>query len=509
MVDRDAALAEAAGAELGAPWSASYDDALADPAVAAVVVATPTPLHAQMVERAAAAGKHVFCEKPLSLDVESGRAATDAAAAAGVVLQVGFQRRFDPDFLAAKALIDAGEVGELRLLRISHRNRVPPHAGDLGARLGSPFVDMTVHDFDTARWLAGELAVVSAFTGAGSGVVVGRFESGALAVIDNTRAAGYGFECAVELLGADSTLRIGWSPGAGGVERLTPRGRVSPLPDDHVERHRRAYLERAAPLRRLRSLGHGARGRRRGLRRGARAVARGGAMPAVAVVTGATSGIGRACAELFAARGWGVAGVGRDPGALARLEEELGGSWLGVRGDVADPDVSRTAVTAAVERFGRVDAVVGNAGMTLAKLVGDTTEAELDRLIAVNVKALVHLAQAAHEPLCRTRGSYVVVASNKGLVAQAGSPVYVATKGAAVQLARALALDWARGRNKGERGLPGARGHARCCARSRPRRPIPTWPGSGFGASSRSAGWHGPRSAPRPCSGWRRPPRRS
>ena len=81
--------------------------------------------------------------------------------------------------------------------------------------------------------------------------------------------------------------------------------------------------------------------------------------------------------------------------------------------------------------------------MTLAKHVGDTTEAELDRLLAVNVKALVHLAQAAHEPLRRTRGSYVVVASNKGLVAQAGSPVYVATKGAAVQLARALALDWA------------------------------------------------------------------
>lgn len=166
-------------------------------------------------------------------------------------------------------------------------------------------------------------------------------------------------------------------------------------------------------------------------------------MPAVAVVTGATSGIGRACAELFAARGWCVAGVGRDPGALARLEEELGGSWVGVRGDVADPEVSRTAVTAALERFGRVDAVVGNAGMTLAKLIGDTTEAELDRLLAVNVKALVHLAQAAHEPLRRTRGSYVVVASNKGLVAQAGSPVYVATKGAAVQLARALALDWA------------------------------------------------------------------
>ena len=165
------------------------------------------------------------------------------AAAAGIRLQVGFQRRFDADFVEAKRRLDAGEVGELQLLRIFHRNRVPPHPGDLGGRLGGAFVDMTVHDFDTARWLAGDLAVVGAFTGASSGVVVARLESGALAVIDNTRAAGYGFECAVELLGARSTLRIGWSPGAAGVERLTPRGRVSPLPDDHVERHRCAYLE--------------------------------------------------------------------------------------------------------------------------------------------------------------------------------------------------------------------------------------------------------------------------
>jgi predicted dehydrogenase len=243
VVDRDAALAEAAGAELGVPWSTSYEDVLGDSATGAVLVATPTPLHARMVEQAAAAGKHVFCEKPLSLDVGSGRAAMDAAAGAEVVLQVGFQRRFDPDFLAAKALVDAGELGELRLLRISHRNRVPPHAGDLGDRLGSPFVDMTIHDFDTARWLAGELTVVAAHTGGGAGVVVARLENGALTVIDNTRAAGYGFDCAVELLGARSTLRIGWGAGAAGLERLTPRGRVSAIPGDHVARHRHAYLE--------------------------------------------------------------------------------------------------------------------------------------------------------------------------------------------------------------------------------------------------------------------------
>jgi NAD(P)-dependent dehydrogenase (short-subunit alcohol dehydrogenase family) len=112
-------------------------------------------------------------------------------------------------------------------------------------------------------------------------------------------------------------------------------------------------------------------------------------------------------------------------------------------GDVASPRVNHAAVTAAVERFGRLDAVVANAGITLAKSIDDTSVRELDRLLAVNVKAVVHLARAAHVPLARSQGAFVVIASNKGLVAQRGSPVYVATKGAVVQLARALALDWA------------------------------------------------------------------
>lgn len=211
--------------------------------MAAVVIAAPTPLHAELVERGAAAGKHVFCEKPLSLDVDSGRSATAAADAAGVCLQIGFQRRFDADFVDAKARIDAGELGDVHLLRITHRNRTPPHTGDLTRRLGSSLVDMTIHDFDTARWLVGEIGEVHAFANGRNSVVVARFENDALAVIDNTRAAVYGFECAVELVGDRATLRIGWDSVAAGVERLTARGRLAALPADHVERHREAYVE--------------------------------------------------------------------------------------------------------------------------------------------------------------------------------------------------------------------------------------------------------------------------
>lgn len=166
-------------------------------------------------------------------------------------------------------------------------------------------------------------------------------------------------------------------------------------------------------------------------------------MRRVALVTGASRGIGAACAREFARRGWAVALVARSEAALADLARELGYGALAVTGDVSVPRVNRDAVGATLARFGRLDAVVANAGSTLAKTVDETSDAELDGLLAVNLKSLVYMAKAAHGPLAQSRGSLVVMASNKGLVAQRGSPVYVATKGAGVQLARALALDWA------------------------------------------------------------------
>ncbi len=163
------------------------------------------------------------------------------------------------------------------------------------------------------------------------------------------------------------------------------------------------------------------------------------------VVTGAAKGIGAGIVEAFAGAGWSVVAVDRDRAPLEQTASRLGGTKqvVTLAGDVADRATNDAAVKLAIDRFGGLDAAVGNAGVTLPKLIDETTPDEFDRLFAINVKALMYLAQAAHTALAKSRGSLIVIASKTGLVAQRNSPIYVATKGAAVQLARALALDWA------------------------------------------------------------------
>ena len=161
------------------------------------------------------------------------------------------------------------------------------------------------------------------------------------------------------------------------------------------------------------------------------------------VVTGAAKGIGAAIAEAFARAGWSVVALDRDEAVLKATAARFDGKVVTLTGDVAQRATNEAAVKTAIERFGGLDAAVGNAGVTLPKLIDETTPDEFDRLFSINVKALMYLAQAAHGPLAKSKGSFTVIASKTGLVAQRNSPIYVATKGAAVQLARALALDWA------------------------------------------------------------------
>jgi NAD(P)-dependent dehydrogenase (short-subunit alcohol dehydrogenase family) len=162
-----------------------------------------------------------------------------------------------------------------------------------------------------------------------------------------------------------------------------------------------------------------------------------------AIITGAARGIGAACATTFVEAGWSVVAVDRDAESLEAACAGFGDAAIAVAGDASQRATNEKAVRVALDRFGHLDAVVGNAGVNLPKLIDDTSDADFEWLMAVNVKALVYLAQVAHQPLAESRGSFTIVASKTGLVAQRNSPVYVATKGAAVQLARALALDWA------------------------------------------------------------------
>jgi NAD(P)-dependent dehydrogenase (short-subunit alcohol dehydrogenase family) len=163
----------------------------------------------------------------------------------------------------------------------------------------------------------------------------------------------------------------------------------------------------------------------------------------VALVTGAAKGIGRACVNVFVGAGWRVVAVDVDEEGLELLRDAHHDQVAIVRGDVSHRDTNQKAVQEAMSRYERLNCAVGNAGVNLPKVIDDTSDEEFDRLVDVNVRALMYLAQAAHRPLAESRGSMVIVASKTGLVAQRHSPIYVATKGAAVQLARALALDWA------------------------------------------------------------------
>jgi myo-inositol 2-dehydrogenase/D-chiro-inositol 1-dehydrogenase len=252
LIDIDERLARSVAERLGVEWSTDYGDLLRDAEVEAVVIATPTPLHATMIESAVAKGKHVFCEKPIALDPEPTGRAIAAARTAGVKLQVGFHRRFDPDWEEAAARIRAGELGQVYLFRTSLRDMRPP-AMDYIRSSGGFFVDVTIHDLDTARWMVGEIDEVTAFGAALSdpvfaaakdvdnALVALRFASGALGVIDNSRVAGYGYECSTEVMGSRATVRIGNHRRVNN-EWLTDGSAAVDWVADFTERYGKAYL---------------------------------------------------------------------------------------------------------------------------------------------------------------------------------------------------------------------------------------------------------------------------
>jgi myo-inositol 2-dehydrogenase / D-chiro-inositol 1-dehydrogenase len=215
-IDKTAAarLGERHGAGVG-----NVAEALADPQIDAVIIASSTDTHADLVEASARAGKAICCEKPLDLDRQRAASCAAVAAACGAKLMVGFNRRFDPNFARLERQIREGRIGRLEMLAIISRDPAPPPLAYVKVS-GGLFRDMTIHDLDMARFLCGEEAVevsavasnlvdpaIGAAEDVDTAVVTLRMTSGALVQISNSRRAVYGYDQRIEAFGSQGALR--------------------------------------------------------------------------------------------------------------------------------------------------------------------------------------------------------------------------------------------------------------------------------------------------------------
>ena len=258
VVDVNAAAAQALAARHGAAVSTA-EAALADPAVGAVIVASATDTHADLVIQAAQAGKAIFCEKPIDLSLARVDAALAAVKAAGVAMMVGFNRRFDPSFTTLHAAIGAGRIGRIEQVIITSRDPGPPPLDYIRVS-GGQLRDMTIHDFDMARWLLGEepvevfgygAALVDPAIGAAgdtdSVMLLLKTASGRMAHINNCRRATYGYDQRIEVFGSGGRLTAG-NRLESTVELANADGQTAAKPMHFfLERYAEAYrIELAA-----------------------------------------------------------------------------------------------------------------------------------------------------------------------------------------------------------------------------------------------------------------------
>lgn len=216
--DAFAENAEKLAAQYGAEVRGS-DDIIADASIDAVLIATPTDTHSDLIEAATAAGKAVLCEKPVDLSLERALACQKVANATGKPVMIGFNRRFDPNFGALKAALDGGEVGKAELLSITSFDPAPPPVEYIKVS-GGLFRDMMIHDFDMANFIMGDAPVTVTAVGSSvvdpeigaagdvdTAVVTLTYQDGRIAVIKNSRRAVYGYDQRVELLGSEGLLQ--------------------------------------------------------------------------------------------------------------------------------------------------------------------------------------------------------------------------------------------------------------------------------------------------------------
>ena len=217
-------LAKEIAAEFDVPRS--YTDPLAmidDNSVDAIVIVTPTHIHREQVIAAAKSKKPTFCEKPPALSLAEVAEMKTAIEKSGMFFQMGFMRRFDPGYAAAKKEIDAGRIGQPLVFKATSRDPFRPSLEYANpASSGGMLIDMGIHDFDLARWFMGDVQKVSAIGATiaypelatvgdiDNAIASLTFTSGKLGVVDLTRSGIYGYDISTEILGLEGTIRIGY-----------------------------------------------------------------------------------------------------------------------------------------------------------------------------------------------------------------------------------------------------------------------------------------------------------
>jgi myo-inositol 2-dehydrogenase/D-chiro-inositol 1-dehydrogenase len=253
VVDVDAGAAKELAARYGAQATTDMQQPLRDGAVQAVVIATSTDTHADLILAAAQARKAIFCEKPVDLTVVRARACAEAVTAAKVPCLIGFQRRYDPTFAALKKRLDAGEIGDPEMLMITSRDPGAPPISYI-ERSGGIFKDMLIHDFDVCRWILGDEAVTVHASGScltdpkiesagdiDSTAVTIRTRRGRLCQINTSRRAAYGYDQRFEVLGSRGLLQAG-NHRPTEVIAQTAQAVTRDLPEHFfLERYRAAY----------------------------------------------------------------------------------------------------------------------------------------------------------------------------------------------------------------------------------------------------------------------------
>jgi myo-inositol 2-dehydrogenase/D-chiro-inositol 1-dehydrogenase len=252
IMDAFAEAAEALANKHNVVATQDVQELINHPDVDAVVIGSPTSLHAEQIKLAAQAGKAIFCEKPVALDLHTTQDAMRVVQEAGVPFQIGFNRRFDPAIASLARTIHSGELGQVEMFRSQSSDPSPPPLSYV-ATSGGIFLDSAVHDFDIARFIGGEVERVTAlgrvlvepeyaqYEDVDTSVVTLEFTSGALGIIQNSRRTQFGHDVRVEVHAAGGKL-IAEQERRSNVWRYTKEGMAADYQMDFLERFRDAYV---------------------------------------------------------------------------------------------------------------------------------------------------------------------------------------------------------------------------------------------------------------------------